>query len=376
MLAPSKSHPPKSNLKTVSINNDNQALFSSTADLLKTSSSRYLSKNPALEPIPFHSNFGYKKSYKIVVIGDSHVGKTSFIKKAKQHAKLIKERTKYLDQSTKSSATSKYSSSSNSSIDEGIELDGCLSDTPIIEPSYTNNYVDKYLFQIPLDTPANLDSDRKWVNLEVVDIRLGNMPVKKKVFIRKKSFTGYRSRVMRKISRRASIKRNKTFTIPMSKYATDADAFVLMYNLTDTDTMNSISQRWLFEINRMMTINRPIKTLVATHADLRSLKISDDENTLTKNKRLVSKKTGIRFAKEIKAKGYFECSSETGWNCLSVFQSLVKNMEQTDRKLAPTSCSAFNSMTKTLSEIRIGLEGLSLCSSQRRTVSCLAFDSD
>ena len=36
----------------------------------------------------------------------------------------------------------------------------------------------------------------------------------------------------------------------------------------------------------MMTINRPIKTLVATHSDLRSLKISDDENTLTKNKRL------------------------------------------------------------------------------------------
>ena len=102
------------------------------------------------------------------------------------------------------------------------------------------------MFQIPLDTPANLDSDRKWVNLEVVDIRFGEAPVKKKVFIRKKSFTGYRSRVVRKISRRASIKRNKTFTIPMSKYAMDADAFVLMYNLTDNDTMNSISQRWLF----------------------------------------------------------------------------------------------------------------------------------
>jgi hypothetical protein len=229
---------------------------------------------------------------------------------------------------------------------------------------------------------AKQASQYKWFPAEVVDLLLGDVNEVRNPYIGQ-SRNGYqrkghqRKTTVRKLSRKFSlVKRNKTFKTPMSKYAQDADAFILMFSLSDAKSLENVSSRCLFEINRLLTIKRPVKILVASHKELRDAeslieqsiedqkiktwkwwqndKKRDPSSRKIKHRRkknsfdddgesfsedddfgdendefgnIVPLKTGQKIAKQVNSIDYIEANPADGENCLKVFQRVISEIQ-------------------------------------------------
>jgi len=233
------------------------------------------------------------KTYRVLILGDRSVGKTSLVNAAKRFA-------------------------------DGVPK-GVLNRKPqeIIGKIVVNKM-----------TVKNLDGDL--IDLEIYDL---NARLVRGISTR---MTSLQRTLTRRVSHRKLTRNLQGSSFAKADYAKNAvvyDAFLLCYSVYDLESFVNIKQRWYFEISRLLTLEKPCIVLCGTQNDkilnVDPTNINSAVPTMHDSERRVSKIDGNRMATEIMASSYTECSAlevevETNGepSCVAVMQEIISAIDR------------------------------------------------